>query len=178
MNHSRPGFPAHHQLPEFTQTHVHWVIESVMPSNHLILCRLLLLSSVFPIIRVFSNESALRIRWPKYWISALTSVLPMNTLPVIPGVSWLPTASVRPLPFLSFIEPSVLYLCMKCSLVSLIFLKRSLVFSILLFSFISLHFHLRRLSYLFLISLELCIQMGISCIFSFAFNFSSFHSCL
>ena len=43
-------------------------IESVMPSNHLILCRpLLLLPSIFPGIRVFSNESALRIRWPKYW---------------------------------------------------------------------------------------------------------------
>ena len=42
-------------------------IESVMPSNHLILCRPLLLPSVFPSIRVFSNESALRIRWPKYW---------------------------------------------------------------------------------------------------------------
>ena len=42
--------------------------ESVMPSNHLILCRpLLLLPSVFPSIRVFSNETALRIRWPKYW---------------------------------------------------------------------------------------------------------------
>ena len=48
-----------------TQTHVH---ESVMPSNHLILCRpLLLLPSIFPSIRVFSNESVLRIRWPKYW---------------------------------------------------------------------------------------------------------------
>ena len=43
-------------------------IESVMPSNHLILCHPLLLSpSIFPSIRVFSNESALRIRWPKYW---------------------------------------------------------------------------------------------------------------
>ena len=42
-------------------------IESVMPSNHLILCRPLLLPSIFPSIRVFSNESALRIRWPKYW---------------------------------------------------------------------------------------------------------------
>ena len=43
-------------------------IESVMPSNHLILCRpLLLLPSIFPTIRVFYNESALRIRWPKYW---------------------------------------------------------------------------------------------------------------
>ena len=128
MNHSTPGL--HHQLPEFTQTHVHWVsdaiqpshplwsasppalnlsqhqfssvqllshvrlfatpltaacqaslsitnsqsppqimsIELVMPSNHLILCcPLLLLPSIFPSIRVFSNESALHIRWPKYW---------------------------------------------------------------------------------------------------------------
>ena len=65
MNHSMPGLPVHHQLPEFTQTHV---IELVMPSNHLILCcPLLLLPSIFPSIRVFSNESALRIRWPKYW---------------------------------------------------------------------------------------------------------------
>ena len=63
MNCSTPGFPVHHQFPEFTQT----VIESVMPSNHLILCRpLLLLPSIFPSIRVFSNESALHIRWPKY----------------------------------------------------------------------------------------------------------------
>ena len=54
-------------------------IESVMPSNHLILCcPLLLLPSIFPSIRVFSNESVLHIRWPKYWASALASVLPMN----------------------------------------------------------------------------------------------------
>ena len=52
-------------------------IELVMPSNHLILCHPLLLPSVFPSIRVFSNESALRIRWPEYWwVSA--SVFPMN----------------------------------------------------------------------------------------------------
>ena len=54
-------------------------IESVMPSNHLILCHpLLLLPSVFPSIRVFSNESALRIRWPSITASASASVLPMN----------------------------------------------------------------------------------------------------
>ena len=65
MNRSVPGLPVHHQLREFTQTHVH---ESVMPSNHLILCHpLLLLPSIFLSIRVFSNESALRMRWPKYW---------------------------------------------------------------------------------------------------------------
>ena len=56
-------------------------IQSVMPSNHLILCHpLLLLPSIFPSIRVFSNESVLRIRWPKYWsCSASASVLPMDT---------------------------------------------------------------------------------------------------
>ena len=62
---STPGLPVHHQLLEFTQTHVHWVSE---PSNHLILCHpLLLLPSIVPSIRVFSNESVLRIRWPNYW---------------------------------------------------------------------------------------------------------------
>ena len=62
---SIPGLPVHHQLPESTQTHVHQV---VMPSNHLIPCHpLLLLPSIFSSIRVFSNESALHIRWPKYW---------------------------------------------------------------------------------------------------------------
>ena len=60
-----PGLPVHHQLPELTQTHV---VESVMPSNHLILCCTLLLPPlIFPNIRVFSNESVLHIRWPKYW---------------------------------------------------------------------------------------------------------------
>ena len=59
------GLSVHQQLLEFTQTHVPQV---VMPSNHLILWRpLLLLPSIFPSIRVFSNESALLIRWPKYW---------------------------------------------------------------------------------------------------------------
>ena len=65
MNWSIPGLPVHCQLLEFTQTHVHWV---VMPSSHLILCHpLLLLPSIFPTIRVFSNESVLLIRWTKYW---------------------------------------------------------------------------------------------------------------
>ena len=55
-------------------------IESVNPSSHLILCHpLLLLPSIPPSIRVFSNESTLHMRWPKYWISASASVLPMNT---------------------------------------------------------------------------------------------------
>ena len=60
-------------LPKLTS------IESAMPSNKLILCRpLLLLPSILPSIRVFSNESVLYIRWPKYWSFSFTSVLPMN----------------------------------------------------------------------------------------------------
>ena len=78
MDCSMPGFPIHHQLPELAQTHA---IESVMPSNHLILCcPLLLLPPIFPSIRVFSNESTLRIRWPKYW-SFSFSISPSNEHP-------------------------------------------------------------------------------------------------
>ena len=63
MNRSMPGLPVHPQLPEFTQTQS---IESVMPSSHLILCHpFLLLPPIPPSIRVFSNESTLRMRWPK-----------------------------------------------------------------------------------------------------------------
>ena len=75
MDCSTPSLPVHHQLLDFTQTHVHSV---VMPSNHLILCHLLLLlPSIFPSSRVFSNELVLRIRWPKYW-SLILSISPSN----------------------------------------------------------------------------------------------------
>ena len=67
MNCSTPGLPVHHQLLEFTQTHVHRVRDE-MPSSHLILCcPLLLLPPIPPSIRIFSNESTLRVTWPKYW---------------------------------------------------------------------------------------------------------------
>ena len=70
-----PGFPVHHHLLELVQTHVHRV---EMPSNHLILCCTLLLQPlIFPNIRVFSNESVLCIRWPKYWIFSF-SISPSN----------------------------------------------------------------------------------------------------
>ena len=76
MDCSMSGFPDHHEFLELGQTHVHWVSDAIQPS---ILCwPLLLLPSVFPSIRVFSNELALCIRWPKYWVSASVSVLPMN----------------------------------------------------------------------------------------------------
>ena len=78
MDCSPPGFPLHYQLPELTQL---MSIESVMPSNHLILCRPHLLPpSIFPSIRVFSSESALHIRWPKYW-SFSFSISPFNEYP-------------------------------------------------------------------------------------------------
>ena len=65
MDCSTPDLPVHHQLLEFTQTHVHWVGDAIQP---LILCRpLLLLPSIVSSIRVFPNESALRMRWPNYW---------------------------------------------------------------------------------------------------------------
>ena len=65
MDCSTPGFPVYHQFPELLKL---LSIESVMPSNHLILCcSLLLLPSIFPSIRGFSNESTISIRWPKYW---------------------------------------------------------------------------------------------------------------
>ena len=63
MNCSTPGLPVHHQLPEPTQTHVHWVGGAIQPSHTLSSHSP---PSIFPCIRIFSNESALRIRWPKY----------------------------------------------------------------------------------------------------------------
>ena len=150
MNHSTPGFPFHHQIPEFTQTHVHQVrdaiqpyhplsspshpafslsqhqfrsvqllicvqlqaslsitnsqtlfklmsIESMMPSNCLIFCHpLLLLPSIFPRIRVFSKESVLHIRWPKYW-SFSFSISPSNEYSGLTSfrMDWLDLLSVQ-----------------------------------------------------------------------------------
>ena len=75
MEYSTLGFPVLHHLPEFAQI---MSIESVMPSNHLILCcPLFLLPSIFPSIRVFSNNLARHIRWPKYW-SFSFSISPSN----------------------------------------------------------------------------------------------------
>ena len=78
MNCSTPGLPVHHQLPESTQTHVHQVGDAIQPSHPL--RPLLLLPSIFPSIRVFSNESALHVRWPKYW-SVSFSISPSNEYP-------------------------------------------------------------------------------------------------
>ena len=78
-----------YQVPPTPGTYSNSSIVLVMPSNHLILCHPLVLPpSIFPSIRVFFNESALRIRWPKYWISIVAILVCM------------PTNSVRGLPFL------------------------------------------------------------------------------
>ena len=70
---SKPGFPVFQYPPEFAQTHVLLFFVSVMPSNHLVLCcPIILLPSIFPSIKVFSNESALHIRWPKFWLNTYT----------------------------------------------------------------------------------------------------------
>ena len=78
MNCSMPCLPVHHQLPDLPKP---MSIESVMPSSHLILCRpFLLLSSIFPSIRIFSSESALCMRCPKYW-SFSFNISPSNEHP-------------------------------------------------------------------------------------------------
>ena len=94
MNCSTPALPVHHQLPELPKF---MSIESVMPSNHLILCRpLLRLPSTFPSIRLFSNESALCIRWPKYWSFSL-SISPSNEHPGLISfrMDWLDLLAVQ-----------------------------------------------------------------------------------
>ena len=93
MNHSTPGLPVHHRLPEFAQTHAH----RVMPFSHLILCGpLLLLPPIPPSIRVFSNESTLHMRWPKYW-SFSFSISPSNEHPGLISfrMNWLDLLAVQ-----------------------------------------------------------------------------------
>ena len=94
MNRRTPGLPVHHQLPEFTRL---TSIESVMPSRHLILCRPLLLLPPIPLsIRVFSNESTLRMRWPKYW-SFSFSIIPSKGHPGLISfrMDWLDLLAVQ-----------------------------------------------------------------------------------
>ena len=76
MDCSTPGFPVLHCLPEFAQIHVHLVGDAI-ESSHPLYCPLLPVPSIFPSIKVFSNESALCLRWPKYW-SFSFSINPSN----------------------------------------------------------------------------------------------------
>ena len=75
MDCSMPGLPVHNQLPEFNQTHVHWVGDAIQPSHPL--SSPFPPTSIFPSIRGFSDESVLHIRWPKYW-SFSFSISPSN----------------------------------------------------------------------------------------------------
>ena len=94
MNRSTPGLSVHHQLPEFTQTHVHRVGDAIQPSHPL--SSLLLLPPIPPSIRVFSNESTLRIRWPKYW-SFSFSITPSKQIPGLISfrMDWLDLLAVQ-----------------------------------------------------------------------------------
>ena len=78
MNCSMPGLPVHHQLTEFTQTHVRLVSDAIQPSHPLSSPSILL--PIPPNIRVFSNESTLRMRWPKYWNFSF-SIIPSKEHP-------------------------------------------------------------------------------------------------
>ena len=95
MNCSMPGLPVHHQLPDFTQTHVHlpklMSIESVMPSSHLILCCPLFLLPPIP-----PSESTLRMRWPKYWNFSF-SIIPSKEHPGLISfiMDWLDLLAVQ-----------------------------------------------------------------------------------
>ena len=94
VNCSTPGLPVHHQLLEFTQTHVHRVGDAIQPSH---LCHpLLLLPSIPPSIRVFSNESTLCMRWPKYRNFSF-SISPSNEYPGLISfrMDWLDLLAVQ-----------------------------------------------------------------------------------
>ena len=94
MNRSMPGLPVHHQLLESTQTHVHQVGDAIQPSYPL--SSLLLLPPIRPSIRVFSNESTLHMRWPKYW-SFSFSISPSNEHPGLISfrMDWLDLLAVQ-----------------------------------------------------------------------------------
>ena len=94
MNHSMPGLPVHHQLLESTQTHVHRVGDAIQPSHPL--SSPSLLPPIPPSIRVFSNESTIHMRCPKYW-SLSFSISPSNEHPGLISFSmdWLDLLAVQ-----------------------------------------------------------------------------------
>ena len=95
MNHSTPGLPVHHQLLEFIQTHVHRVSDAIQPS-HPLASPLLLLPPIPPSIRVFSNESTLCMRWPKYWRFSFSIIPPKEIQGLISfRVDWLDLLAVQ-----------------------------------------------------------------------------------
>ena len=94
MSCSTPGLPVHHQLPEFTQTHIHLVSDTIQPSHPL--SSLLLLPPIPPSIRVFSNESTLRMRGPKYWTFSFRIIPSKEILGLISfRMDWLDLLAVQ-----------------------------------------------------------------------------------
>ena len=93
MNRSMPGFPVHHQLPESTQIHVHWVSNAIQPSHPLLLSSP---TSILPSIRVSSSELVLHARWPKYWCFCF-SISPFNEHPGLISfrMDWLDCLAVQ-----------------------------------------------------------------------------------
>ena len=87
MDCSTLGFPVYHQLPELTQTHIHWVSDAIQPSHPLSSPSPAL---IFPIIRVFSSESVHHISWPKYW-SLSFSISPSNEYSGLISFNWFPS---------------------------------------------------------------------------------------
>ena len=93
MNRSTPGLLVHHQLPEFTQTHVHQVGDAIQPSHPLSFPSPP--APIPPSIRVFSNESTFRMRWPKYWCFSF-SIIPSKEIPgLIFRMDWLDLLAVQ-----------------------------------------------------------------------------------
>ena len=92
MNRSTPGLPVHHQLLESTQTHVHRVGYAIQPSHPLLVPSPAL---IFPRIRVFSNESALHLRWPKYWSFSFNISLSNGHPGLIFRMDWLDLLAVQ-----------------------------------------------------------------------------------
>ena len=97
MNCSTPGLPVHHQLPEFTQTHIHRVSDAIQPSHPLL--SPYSPAPIPPSIKVFSNESTLHMRWPKYWSFSL-SIGPSNEHPGLVSfrIDWLDLLAVQGTP--------------------------------------------------------------------------------
>ena len=114
---STPGFPVHHQLPKLAQTHS---IEWVMPSNHLIPCRSLLPPPIFPSIKVFFSESALCIRWLKYW-SFSFSISPSNEYSGLISfrIDWLDSQESSPTPQFKSVSSSALSFLYSATLTSI-----------------------------------------------------------
>ena len=119
MNRSTPGLPVHHQLPEFAQTPIHRVSDTIQPSHPL--SSPSSQPSIFPSIRVFSNGSALRIRWAKYW-SFSFSISPSNEHPGLVSfrMDWLDLLAVQ-----GTLESLLQYHSLKASI-----LRRSAFFTV------------------------------------------------